>query len=58
MLLFKQWVNDIDIRQKLTDHIQAQIVFFFLRYDKILACEQFVNASQIEQVKLAVRGKS
>lgn len=58
MLLLKQWENYIEIRQKLTDHIQAQIVIFFLRYDKILACEQFVNASQIEQVKLAVRGKS
>lgn len=56
--MYKQWENYIEIRQKLTDHIQAQIVIFFLRYDKILACEQFVNASQIEQVKLAVRGKS
>lgn len=45
MLLFKQWESYIEIRQKFTDPIQAQIVFFFLRYDKNLACEQFVNAS-------------
>lgn len=46
MLLLKQWENYIEIRQKLTDPIQAQIVFFFfLRCDKNLACEQFVNAS-------------
>lgn len=45
MLLLKQWENYIEIRQKLTDPIQAQIVIFFLRYDKNLACEQFVNAS-------------
>lgn len=45
MLLFKQWEKYIEIRQKLTDLIQTQIVIFFLRYDKNLACEQFVNAS-------------
>lgn len=45
MLLLKQWENYIEIRQKLTDPIQAQIGFFFLRYDKNLASEQFVNAS-------------
>lgn len=46
MLWLKEWENYIEIRQKLTDPIQAQIVIFFLRYhDKNLACEQFVNAS-------------